>query len=67
MYDEDAVRLLKEKGFEIGAPCSREGQILVRVNNAFMFPMDADDLAHDRATLKQIIERNAGKVFPDAR
>ena len=44
MYDEDAGRLLNEKGFEIGAPCSREGQILVRVNNAFMFPMDAGDL-----------------------
>jgi hypothetical protein len=67
MYDENAVRLLKEKGFEIGAPCNREGQILVRVSNVFMFPTDADDLAHDCATLKQIIEPNAGKVFPDAR
>jgi hypothetical protein len=66
MDDEDAVRLLKEKGFEIGAPCSREGQILVRINHTFMFPMGADDLTHDRATLKQIIERNAAKVFPDA-
>ena len=66
MYDDESVRLLKEKGFEIGASCIREGQILVRINNVFMFPMDADDLAHDRATIKRIIERNAGKVFPDA-
>jgi hypothetical protein len=67
MYDHEAARLLKEKGVELGSPVMREGQLLIRVNNVFMFPMDADDLAHNRATLKQIIERNTGKVFPDAK
>jgi hypothetical protein len=67
MYEDECVRLLKDKGFEIGASYNREGQILVRINNVSMFATDAEDLAHDRATVKQIIERNAGKVFSDAR
>jgi hypothetical protein len=67
MYNDESARLLKERGFELGDACIRDGQVLLRINNVFMFPPDADDLAHDRATLKQIIERNQGKVFPDAK
>ena len=60
----DSARLLREKGFEVGESCLRGGQLLVCVNNILMFPSEAEDLAQDRATLKQIIDRNAGNVFP---
>ncbi len=62
---EEEVRILKEKGFEIGTPCIREdGQLLMMVNNVYMFPKDVEDLVHDRATVASILTRNKGKVFP---
>jgi len=68
MYEEDAARLLKKKGFEVGNPAKLEsGPVLVRINDVFMFQSDAEDLAHDRVTLQQIVERNKGKVFPKAK
>jgi len=63
MYDQESASALRKRGFEVGDSCIRDGQLLVRVNNVFMFPADAEDLAHDRATLKQIIDRNARKIF----
>lgn len=59
------ARILKEKGFELD--CFGGGYPgLVQVNGIRMFEHDAADLAHDRATLPLILERNKGKMFPDA-
>jgi len=67
MYNEGSARLLKDKGFTIGNSCIREdGQLLIRINDVLMFPWDADDVAHDRATVEQIVKRNEGRVFPTA-
>ena len=68
MFDDESARLLTNNGFSIGRSAVREdGCLLVRINDIFMFPQDAEDLAHGRATIEAILERNEGKIFPGAR
>jgi hypothetical protein len=50
-------------GIELNASSSKRWCFFEAEAN---FP-PSGSLAHDRATLAQIIERNKGKVFPDAR
>jgi hypothetical protein len=67
MDDEEIVQRLKGRGYTLGDAAVREdGMFLWRVNDTFMFRQDAIDLASGAATLGDIFERNAGKVFPDA-
>ena len=67
MFDKKAADLLTGKGFTIGQTAIRtDGMALVEVNDTFMFETDADDLAHGRASLEDILKRNDGKIFPDA-
>jgi hypothetical protein len=47
----------------VGDSCIRDRQLLVRVNNVFMFPADAEDLAHDRATLQQTLIETLARSF----
>ena len=68
MDDEELVQRLKERGYTLGDPAVREdGVFLWRINDVFMFRRDAVELALGSATLGDIIQRNEGKVFPNAR
>src|SRR5579883_706743 len=67
MDDEELVRRLKERGYTLGDSAVRDdGRFLWQVNETFMFRQDAIDLATGAAMLGDILERNEGKVFPNA-
>jgi hypothetical protein len=67
MEDHELVLKLQAKGYRIGNPAIRkDGILLSQINDVFMFQNDVLDLANGTATLQDIIERNKGKVFPNA-
>ena len=67
MTDDQIVDGLRPRGFEIGDAAIRtDGIMLWRVNDIFMFRQDALDLASGGATIRKVLTRNEGKVFPDA-
>jgi hypothetical protein len=67
MDDVEAVRLLKERGYTLGDSAVREdGVFLWKVNETFMFRRDVVDLASGACILSDVIDRNEGKVFPNA-
>jgi hypothetical protein len=67
MDDEELVRKLRECGYVIGRGAVRDdGMMLWLINDAFMFRRDAVDLANGVASLKDVMWRNRGKVFPKA-
>jgi hypothetical protein len=50
----------------VSAKRSEDGMMPRNINGTFMFRLDAVDVATGAATLEQIVERNKGKVFPNA-
>jgi hypothetical protein len=67
MTNEELAQKLRDGGHQIGDPVLRtDGMLLLLIDNVYMFRPDAVDLATGAAALDQIIERNRGKVFPDA-
>lgn len=64
-----AIETLKSNGSTIGHTAVRsvDHEFLYRVDDVYMFGQDVVDLASGAATMEQIIERNAGRVFPDAK
>ena len=67
MDNDELYQKLKEGGFKLGNAVVRDdGMMLFLVNDVFMFRTDAVDLATGHATVKDILSRNEGKVFPDA-
>jgi hypothetical protein len=68
MNNEERTEMLAARGYKIAKVESREndGALLLLIDNTFMFEKDADELALGTATMDQIVERNNGKVFPDA-
>ena len=67
MNDEQVVEGLKVRGYQIGDAVMRtDGMLLWRANDVLMFRRDAADLAAGAATIKQILTRNDGQIFPGA-
>lgn len=67
MTDTELEEQLTAKGCRLGhSVMSEDGMILRNINGTFMFRLDAVDLATGAATLEQIVQRNKGKVFPNA-
>ena len=56
---------LKESGREVGPiQPNSDGTFLLLVDGVYMFYRDGADLVRGRATLEQIVTRNAGKNIP---
>ena len=67
MTDTELHDQLTAKAYRLGnSVMSEDGMMLRNINGTFMFRLDAVDLATGAATLEQIVERNKGKVFPNA-
>jgi uncharacterized protein YaaQ len=67
MTDTELEEQLTAKGYRLGnSEMSEDGMMLRNINGTFMFRLDAVDLATGAATLEEIVQRNKGKVFPNA-
>ena len=66
--DNDVLVLrLKAAGHSVGQAVMRaDGVFLFHVDGVFMFRPDAVDIANGTATLRDVVQRNAGLVFPQA-
>jgi hypothetical protein len=61
---DEVVRKLTEAGYTVGRPAVRkeDGVLLYRVNNVFMFWLDAVDLAEGSTTVSEVIRQCARRV-----
>lgn len=59
---------IESRGYTWCGVCVRrpDERFLIEINGQFVFRRDVLDLAHSRATLPEIVARNAGKLFPQS-
>jgi hypothetical protein len=66
--DNELIERITARGYKFAKAAVRhsDGMMIYEVNDTFMFREDLQDLGEGTATIQEIIERNKGKVFPNA-
>jgi hypothetical protein len=66
--DNKLIERITARGHKFAKVAIRDydGMMIYEVNDTFVFREDLQDLAEGTATIQEIIERNKGKVFPNA-